>query len=169
MLFEPGIFVQSPTIVLPGEFTSGPWARGQAGAAGAARVPRVLAAEHPWAGFGGAAPGSVVARPDGRGIRRRCGAAQAVAGPLRASVAQRFDRGSIFIFAHAFILSFELLWLFAGMGCFDKDVLSNIFQPVFAGLDRFWPNSDTVHLACDCRKTLFIKDLYPCCQRKLIS
>ena len=45
MLSEPGIFVQSPTLVLPGEFTSGPWARGQAGAAGAARVPRVLAAD----------------------------------------------------------------------------------------------------------------------------
>ena len=43
VLFEPGIFVQSPAFILPGEFTSGPTAKGSGGAAGAARSPGVLA------------------------------------------------------------------------------------------------------------------------------
>ena len=42
---------------MPGKFANGLTADGSGGAAGAARVPRVLADEHPWAGFGGAAPG----------------------------------------------------------------------------------------------------------------
>jgi hypothetical protein len=57
VLSEPGILVQNLAFVLPGEFTSGPQAEGEGGAAGAARGSKGrLLLNAPWSGFGSEAP-----------------------------------------------------------------------------------------------------------------